>query len=94
MRRFSHFLFEAYEPEQAAQNPLDPRCYQTKATDACLSSVADGLTVAEGAQTLMDLGLLRKENGRLLLIARCFSGRTHLFCGPGWRQRRRGWSIL
>ena len=83
MRRFSHFLFEAYEPEQAAQNPLDPRRYQTKATDACLSAVADGLTVAEGAQTLMDLGLLRKENGRLLFkaaphnLARAFGQR---FC--------------
>ncbi len=72
MRRFSHFLFEAYEPEQAAQNPLDPRRYQTKATDACLSAVADGLTVAEGAQTLMDLGLLRKENGRLLFNSPVF----------------------
>lgn len=66
MRRFSHFLFETYEPEQAALNPLDPRRYQTESTDARLSAVADGATAAEGAQTLIDLGLLRKEGGRLL----------------------------
>lgn len=72
MRRFSHFLFEAYEPEQAAQNPLDPRRYQTEATDACLSAVADGATAVEGAQTLIDLGLLRKETGRLLFDSPVF----------------------
>lgn len=71
MRRFSHFLFEQYDPEQAALNPLDPRRHQTETTDAILSAVADGTASAE-AQSLIDLGLLRKEAGRLLFDSPVF----------------------
>lgn len=78
MRHFSYFLFENFDPDEEAQNPLNPRRFLGVKTDAVLSYLADApvgtCSYAQCAQlfgestlrSLISGGILRRQGKALL----------------------------
>lgn len=63
-RKFSYFLFENFDPEEAAGNPSNPRVFLGEGTDGILSDAAEGRTGEWDLALigkLIDGGVLRRE---------------------------------
>lgn len=66
MRRFDFYFFEQFDAELAAADPANPRRLPGPATDAALTAVAQGESVApEEVRRLAEAGVLRREGGAL-----------------------------